>query len=333
MNTLSRQKPIPGLEQTDCPNCGATESTLLFEIEDYLYGVGGRFGERRCDNCGLVFLSPRPSRRTIGDYYPPSYSPYRPAIQDERSIAMRWMRRRKLVKRREAVERHAARTHTAGSPGHLLDFGCSTGIFMDEMRTAGWRVTGVELVHEAAAYARHRFGLDVIEGDLLEVGLASGAFDVVTLFDVLEHTFEPGCVLRRVWHLLRPGGIVALTLPNWESLDHALFGKYWVGYDAPRHLAAFPHNVLVDMLQQAGFRVEEDRCLFGGYFTFVTSLRTWLRARAGPVAAPAESLIDFPGLRLPFEPFFMLMDRRGAGGIRFLVARKPEAPAMDRNST
>ncbi len=125
-----------------------------------------------------VFTSPRP----IGRYYPPSYSPYRPAIQDERSAAMRWMRRRKLVKRRQAVERHAPRR-----PGDLLDVGCSTGIFMDEMRSAGWRVTGVEMVREAAEYAHARFGLPVVEGDLLEVGLAPQSFDAITLFDVLEH--------------------------------------------------------------------------------------------------------------------------------------------------
>ena len=323
MNNTSTEGDVLDTELVDCPNCGATEHSLLFEIEDYLYGIPGRFGERRCGQCGLVFLSPRPTRYTIGNYYPPSYSPYRPAIQDERSAAIRWMRRRKLAKRRHAVERHARSSSTLGSRGHLLDVGCSTGIFMDEMRSAGWRVTGIDLMHEAATYAHRRLGLDVIEGDLLEVGLAQDMFDIITLFDVLEHTFEPAATLRRVWRLLRPGGIVAITLPNWESLDHAIFGRYWVGYDAPRHLECFPHNVLSDMLVQAGFVIEDDRCVFGGYFTFTTSLRTWLRACAGSMAPALESLMDFPGLRLPFEPFFSLLERRGAGGIRFVVARKP----------
>lgn len=319
MNTTVESHTAAYLESVDCPNCGAAQRTLLFEIEDYLYGVDGRFAEARCADCGLVYLSPRPTRAVIARYYPHSYAPYRPAIQDERRSLMRWMRRRKLVSRRRAVERHAYRR-----PGDLLDVGCSTGIFMDEMRSAGWGVTGVELVREAAANAHDRFGLSVIEGDLLEVGLVTESFDAVTLFDVIEHTFEPAAVLRRVWELLRPGGIVALTLPNWESLDHRLFGKYWVGFDAPRHLSVFPHHVLTGMLEQAGFAVIDDRCLFGGYFTFVTSLRTWLRARAGTYARPLEAAIDIPGIRLPFEPFFMLMDRMGAGGIRFIVARKPD---------
>jgi len=322
MTSITEARSAASLESTDCPNCGAAERATLFEIEDYLYGVEGRFAVQRCGNCGLVYLSPRPTRAAIGRYYPPSYSPYRPAIQDERSAAMRWMRRRKLVKRRQAVERHAPRR-----PGDLLDVGCSTGIFMDEMRSAGWRVTGVEMVREAAEYAHARFGLPVVEGDLLEVGLAPQSFDAITLFDVLEHTFEPAAVLHRAEELLRPGGIVALTLPNWESLDRRLFGKYWVGFDAPRHLSVFPRGVLVGMLEQAGLRVVDNRCLFGGYFTFITSLRTWLRARCPAAARRLEPLIDYPGVRLPFEPFFMLMDRIGAGGIRFIVARKPDSRA------
>lgn len=316
------------VETTACANCGSSESAPLYTLGDYLYHVDGEFSVQRCVRCGLVYLSPRPTRAAITRYYPASYSPYRRAIQDERSGVMRWMRRRKIVKRRQAVERRVSRL-----PGDLLDAGCSTGIFMDEMRSAGWRVIGIEISAETAAYARRRLGLDVIQGDLPGAGLAPESFDAVTMFDVLEHTYDPPAVLAWVWRVLRPGGVAALTFPNWESLDRRLFGKYWIGYDAPRHLHVFPRSVIQRMLEDAGFQVVDNRCLFGGYFTFVMSLRAWLRADGSGAGRLAEKTINFPGIRLPFEPLFMLLDRLGKGSNRFIVARKPlDAAHTDQES-
>lgn len=288
------------------------------ELEDYLYKIPGQFAMRRCDTCGLIFLSPRPTRTTLNQYYPPTYAPYRPAIQDEKNGLMRWMRHRKIVQRRMAVERHLSQRQ-----GYLLDVGCSTGIFLDEMRSAGWQTHGIEISPGAADYARTRFHLEVETGDLLEIDLPTAHFAALTMWDVLEHTFDPCAVLAKSATLLKLGGVLVLTFPNWESIDRKLFGRYWVGYDAPRHLHIFPDGVIRQMLEEAGFECVEDRSRFGGYFAFITSVRTWLRAneRTG-LFRWAEKIIDFPGIRIPFEPFFMLMDWLGMGGVRLIVARK-----------
>jgi SAM-dependent methyltransferase len=306
-------------ETVDCTSCGSNKSTLVYALQDYLYGLAGDFACRRCETCGLLYLSPRPTRAAIVDFYPATYQPYRTAIQDETNSLMRYMRRRKVIRRRQAVEKHVAQ-----GPRNLLDVGCSTGIFMDEMRRAGWEVSGIEINDDTVAYARQRFHLTVTCGDLLETDLPLAAFDLITLWDVLEHTFDARAVLVKANQLLRPGGILALTLPNWESLDRRLFGRYWIGFDAPRHLHVFPNAVLQDLLGQTGFAVVENKCQFGGYFTFITSVRTWLHTRAQTRLWPTlvEKLIDIHGIRLLFEPFFMLMDQAGLGGIRFVVARK-----------
>lgn len=314
-------------ETTACTFCGAADGAALYDLQDYLYRVPGDFSARRCPVCGLIYLSPRPTRAAIMHYYPESYTPYRPAIQDERSALMRSMRRRKVVARRRALERHAPR-RAPSRPAMLLDVGCSTGIFLDEMRGAGWAPLGIEINPDAARYAATRFGLPVLEGDLLELELSPAAFDAITLWDVLEHTFDPARVLARAYQLLRPGGLLALTFPSWESLDRRLFGRYWVGFDAPRHLHVFPQPVIHGLLQAAGFQVVEDSCRFGGYFAFITSLRAWLRAtQPAPRQAGVERLIRIDGFRLPFEPGFMALDALGWGGVRFVVAAKPALPA------
>lgn len=322
----TKQTLFPGApfaqETTPCPRCGNSARHSEYALQDFLYGVPGEFITGACTACGLFYLSPRPTRTAIVHYYPASYVSYRRAIQDERFGLMRWMRRRKLVQRRQAVAKHAPRR-----PGRLLDVGCSTGLFLDEMRSAGWTVAGIEINPETAEYARNRFQLPVTVGDLLEVDLRAQAFDLITLFDVLEHTFDPAAVLEKAWGLLAEGGLLALTLPSWESLDRRLFGRYWVGFDAPRHLHVFPNAVLTAMLHDTGFQVLENRCQFGGYFTFITSMRSYLR---GAGVKPGwrkviEKSMDFPGARLPFVPVFWLMEQLGMDGLRFVVAQKQQS--------
>ncbi len=313
------EKGDPLLESVVCSRCRGGESRLLHPLEDYLYKIPGQFATRQCLGCGLIFLSPRPTPGALARYYPDSYAPYRPAIQDEKNGLMRWMRRRRIRTRRLFVERFA----TSG-PSRLLDMGASTGIFMDEMRSHGWQVMGIELSEHAAAYARERLGLEMICAELSQAHLPAEHFHLVTMWDILEHTFDPAEILQQVWRQLAEGGIMALTIPSWESLDRRLFGRYWVGFDAPRHLHVFPRPVIEEMLRDAGFMVETNQTTFGGYFTFVTSLRAWLRAHlpSGKLLAGIEKAIDLHGIRFLFEPFFALMDWLGWGGARVVVARK-----------
>lgn len=307
------------VEEVPCTRCGATSLRQRVWLADYLYKTPGRFAMCTCDRCGLLYLSPRPVPAALARHYPPAYTPYRTAIQDERNPLLRAMRRRNIGLRRTYVARF-----TGAQPGRLLDIGASTGIFLDEMRSHGWEVLGIELSEHAATYARTRFGLEVITGELSQVELPAARFDLVTLWDVLEHTYDPVAVLRRIHGRLDQDGLVALTIPNYESLDRRLFGRYWVGYDAPRHLHVFPKAVLETMLAEAGFRVVDNRAAFGGYFAFVTSLRTWLRARLapGPLLRGLERLMDLHGVRFLFAPLFWLLDRMDRGGVRVIVARK-----------
>ena len=316
-----KNSPHPS-EEVACTRCRADGSQLLVTLEDYLYKIPGHFAIRRCGQCGLIFLSPRPTPESLSVYYPDSYAPYRRAIQDEPNGLMRWMRRRNIRQRSRLVGRFAAR-----SQGRLLDLGASTGIFMDDMRSLGWQVVGIELNERTAAYARERLGLEMICAELSQAQLPASHFDAITLWDVLEHTFDPAQILAEVWQQLADGGIIALTIPSWESLDRRLFGRYWVGYDAPRHLHVFPRPVIEAMLREAGFTVEANRTTFGGYFTFITSLRTWLRAHlpAGGLLSTIEKVIDLHGIRFLFELFFVLMDWLGWGGARVVVARKSAA--------
>ncbi len=306
-------------QQTRCALCGADDAELMWTARDLAFGNPSEFPLVRCRQCGLIYLRVRPAPWEMSRYYPPEYKPYRPAIQDEHFWLMRWMRQRKVQRRRRIVER--ARQSI---PGRILDVGCSTGIFLDAMRQAGWETQGIEIGPEAAHYARQRLGLDVFEGQLLEAHLPPGRFDVITFWDVLEHTFDPLETLREANRLLANGGILAMTLPNWQSLDRALFGREWSGYDIPRHLYVFTWPVLRRLLASAGLSGAKLWCDLGGYFTFAASARLWLNEHAHTpwLRRAATRFLDLHGIRFPFEPFFHLMDWLGRGGTLVVLAHK-----------
>lgn len=325
MTTASTTR-LPATETVTCNLCGADAPVLLAELRDLAFGLPGRFPLVRCRACGLMYLRERPTPVSIDRYYPPEYLPYRTAIQDERRALLRWARRRNVARRRRIVEDHSRRV-----PGRILDVGCSTGIFLDEMRRAGWDTLGIELSEGAVQYARQRFGLEVVQGQLLETGLPPGSFHAVTFWDVLEHTFDPSASLRVANRLLAPGGVAAFTLPHWESLDRRLFGKAWIGYDSPRHLYVFSRPVLEKLLTRNGFQILEAYSGLSGYFTFLASLRLWLRSRdlgSGPGRLLLRAL-ELPGMRLVFQPAFSLLERLGLGGTLVLVARKVRTVSED----
>jgi SAM-dependent methyltransferase len=264
-----------------------------------------------------MYLNPRPSQDEISAYYPVAYGPFRPAIEDERYTLMRWMRRRKLVQRRHLIERYSGRT-----TGRILDIGCATGIFLHEMASMGWQAAGVEPVEHAAEYARARFGLEIFSGTLAQAPYESGTFDVVTFWDVLEHTFSPAQELAHAARLLVPGGLVAINVPNWESVDRRLFGPHWIGFDPPRHLYVFTESTLTALLHQAGFQPLVWTCFMPAYFAFVVSLDRWLAAQIPRGAGLVRRLLRLPGARLPFEPVFGVLNTLKRSGVISVFARK-----------
>jgi 2-polyprenyl-3-methyl-5-hydroxy-6-metoxy-1,4-benzoquinol methylase len=205
----------------------------------------------------------------------------------------------------------------------VLDVGCATGIFLHEMGLAGWQTAGVELVASAAELARQRFGLEVFQGMLVDAPYASASFDVLTFWDVLEHTFSPQDELKRAAELLKPGGLVVIHVPNWESIDRRLFGPYWAGLDSPRHLFVFTRPSLNALLENAGFRPLEWACCLPSYFSFVMGVERFLREHVAWLAKPIGRVLNFPGVRLIFEPWFTLTDWLGqSGNIAVFAIRK-----------
>ncbi|MCP4360746.1 MAG: class I SAM-dependent methyltransferase [Chloroflexi bacterium] len=314
--TRSSPERLPEFETVGCLFSHAAPAELLFERPDWWFELPGNFAWRRCPECGLLLLSPRPTQTKIIDYYLSNYAAYRPAIADEKWPLMRWKRRRNLRGVMSAVNQHAA-------VGQLLDVGCATGNYLAEMQKGGWEVQGVELQSDAAVYAQQRFGFTVFNGDLLDSQLPAQSFDVVTLWDVLEHTFDPLAILKETARILRPGGLVAFSIPDPTSVWAERFGPTWIGYDAPRHLYLFHGQSLDLLLNRAGFHLVVANHYLATYHTWAASFHTWLNQKMPPGTTRKfmRKMTYLPFWAPLTNPYFNWLNRRGRGSVLTVVAK------------
>lgn len=237
-----------------CNLCGSSERQP--------YCPENGLGLVECQQCGLVYVSPRPDANELYALYGETYFHnndsgvvgYANYIADEGNI------RKTAVRRLKHVERFIRR-------GKLLDVGCATGFFIDEAKKRGWQVEGMDVSSFAVEYAHSHFGLDVRHGSLTELDFPHNAYDLVSLWDVIEHVPDPVAYVRRSAELLRPGGIIVLATPDVDSFPAKLMGKRWVGYKlSEEHIYYFSVKTLTKMLNDTGFDVVNVRHV-GKYVT------------------------------------------------------------------
>jgi SAM-dependent methyltransferase len=134
----------------------------------------------------------------------------------------------------------------------VLEVGCGTGRISTYLRAAlDWTVTGIEPNPDAAAAAREA-GLDVHIGTLEDYD-GDGLFDIVIVIHVLEHLTNPAASMKKIHELLREGGKLVVAVPNAGSVERKLFGKYWDGWDIPRHVYHYEPGSLTELLARSGF--------------------------------------------------------------------------------
>lgn len=296
------------METVACHFCDATETTLVLVGPDRMLPTDEMFRMVRCTVCGLFYQTPRPTPTEIGRYYPSDYAPHLALTPTQLK------HQRGLQKRCQVVLAHR-------QTGRLLDIGCGGGNFLAAMRAqGGWETQGVELSAEAAARARQAWGLTVFNGELLAAGLPAAAFDVITLWDVLEHLHEPRTVLQEAARLLVPNGLLVLRTPYIESINRHLFGSYWGGWDLPRHLYLFPLPVLHNLLNKAGFTLLQTLFPLGTYADLMISYRFWLNNYPPSPLHTGLSLLS--RLAPLLWPYAAWADRTGRGAHVTIVARK-----------
>jgi SAM-dependent methyltransferase len=186
---------------------------------------GSFFLLARCSRCGVVFYSgwSEGFQKELYEYYRERADLPRDKLYD-RINDTRYNGILNDFSRRVSAKR-------------LLDVGCGQGQFVDAALRRGWDALGIDLSPEAVALCKQA-GVPALHGDIHMPMLCPGTFDVITLFEVIEHIWEPHGFLNRCAKLLKPGGILYITTPNFNSLDRRVLGSGWRVIH-PEHLIYF----------------------------------------------------------------------------------------------
>jgi len=269
----------------------------------------------RCRQCGLVYLSPRPSPEDLAPYYSDAYHPF----QREEGWLWKALRRITVKDHRRLLAKYVQ------EDGIVLEVGCGTGEYLAMLREeTGWQVEGVEPSGYAVQKARQQYTLPVTQGSLEESVWPQGTYAVIILRHVLEHLQSPRAALAKLHQALRPGGALLVVVPNIASWEARIFGQYWYDLDVPRHLTHFAPQTLQRMLEEEGFTVH--RCRYSGVPNgLVGSLGRWLQMHRAPRPFIRFFDVNSPLALTLFAPLSALLSIAKQGGrLEILAARGPE---------
>jgi 2-polyprenyl-3-methyl-5-hydroxy-6-metoxy-1,4-benzoquinol methylase len=191
----------------------------------------------KCRECGLIFTNPRPRLALLRSLYYEGEDRDYIAQQAERiNIFQRTIR---------FIEKFCP-------GGNILDIGCATGLLLEVARKRNWNTRGVELNRFFADFARMKLNLDVINANVEDIDFPAGSFDVIVMWDSLEHTPDPYLVLSKAYGWLKKGGYIFINFPNVESIFAKIMGKKcW--FMVSMHLYHFSSATIKMFFERIGF--------------------------------------------------------------------------------
>lgn len=254
----------------NCPYCRG-ESGFQFSAMDRNQQTSTKsFGYRICRSCALTFIERIPDN--LGDYYVnEQYDlPTSSAGFGLRAEAQRWK-----------VELLDSVAH----PGTLLEVGPATGEFAYLARARGYKPTLLEMDENCCKFLREKLQLEVVQTENPAASLETAAhFDVISIWQAIEHIPEYWILMERAVNSLAQGGVMILSTPNPMSLQARLLGRFWPHLDAPRHLYLIPSAWMRAFARKHGLTVVLDTTRDAGsvglnYYGWYLAVRNAVRGR------------------------------------------------------
>jgi Methyltransferase domain len=222
------------LSATECIVCGSTEEAAP------LYR-----GILRCRECGYIYADLRMSDEELFALYNEQFfsgAEFSDYAADERFF------RKNFRLRFKALKQFLEPTHR-----HLFEIGSAYGFFLDEVRDKFESVQGVDITYAGVSYASRRLGLNVVQADYLRHDYGRQKFDVVCMWDTIEHLRAPHHYVEKIASHTESGALLAITTADVDSVNARVRGERWRMIHPPTHLHYFSAKTLELMLDRYGF--------------------------------------------------------------------------------
>ena len=202
----------------------------------------------KCLQCDTVFLYPQPSEEQLKGYYNEQY--YFGGMDD-----LGYSDYFKIGDAAKNEFENRLNTISNFKKGNnLLDVGCAFGYFIEIAQKRGWDVHGSELSLVTFKHIKEKYNVDIHCGPFEEAPYQRNHFDLVTMWDSFEHFQQPIEILRKAKHILKKGGILAMSVPNTNCLLYRLTKRNWEQFK-PYHLFYYNKKTLKTLLRMEGFDV------------------------------------------------------------------------------
>jgi len=230
-----------------CNLCGADDYVVRFNA-----GEAQSAQIVECRKCGLMYANPRaaaPDHELVERYDPDFVEQLGESNQRFAKEALQV--RDYATTRRMLAERYPQR-------GRLLEVGSGYGYLLDYFRQDGWDVVGVEPNEGLNRHARKVLNLEVLQKILPEAKFPDASFDVVTMMHVIEHVPDPTDTLREIHRVLKPGGMLVMETPRYDTLMFKLLGRRERSLSCEGHIYFFTTKTLREISEKVGFSVERE---------------------------------------------------------------------------
>lgn len=263
---------------SECPFCQTT-APLIFQVSDRNLKISSQlFDYYRCPNCRLIFLKPIPS--DLGRYYPKVYYGVPKSLGELQHVVEQ--RRYRL----DILQRYA------GSGRKLLEIGGGYGDFAYLAKSVGYEVDVIEMDADCCQFIEsivqaHTFHTNDIPDALQKLG----TYDVIALWQVIEHVLDPWGLLSLIAQHLNPNGILVLATPNPNAFQLKVFRKRWSHFEAPRHLNFIPSAVLSKFAHGLGLKTR--LATSTDHESIICNTMGWKRSLMGLVGISAGEKVAF----------------------------------------
>ena len=232
---------------TKCPFCESENTKLHLKLKDYFLSQED-FEIYSCDNCKLLFTTPRPDKSVIGKYY--KSEDYLSHNEHKKGLVP-WIYNQ--VKKVNIRNKYRIAVGNRTNP-YILDFGCGVGDFLHYAQQKGCNITGCDMSEDARMFASEKLGKTVVKPEEI-FALPHFTFDVITMWHVLEHIDDLRFQTEQLHRLLKDNGRLVIAVPNYQSYDAQHYKDKWAAYDVPRHLNHF-HNESLQNIFAGNFELE-----------------------------------------------------------------------------
>lgn len=233
-----------------CPLCGEVRNALLFvatestksEADELFLCTSSSYGVHnpiyKCDTCGLAFIVDQMTETEIVKHYQ--------GVADPEYVAQE-------AGRIKTFRRHLKNLQTFFGSGNLLDIGAYTGLFVHLAHQAGWQAKGIEPGSWPGKEAVRKYGVKLHQGPLRRGYFQPNSFDVVTMWDVVEHFVDPKGAVAICYAYLKSGGWIAMSTIDISSWVAKVMGSRWP-WLMQMHRVYFSHSTMTQLLTTVGFR-------------------------------------------------------------------------------